>query len=108
MKLAPTTRWIIAKAALIPSRSIIARPDATSNVTRCYLIEEVGPLAAEAGYRVGEIVIARAVHDMSLRGGEYRRVMFVAEEVIIRVSGVSAEELIGLDGRPLLAQDPVP
>lgn len=108
MKLAPATRWIVAKAAIIPPKSAIVRPDETRNITRCYLIEEVGPLAAEAGYRVGDLVVARAVHDMFLQGGEYRRVMFIAEEVILKIFDVSVKDLIGLDGRPLLAQDPVP
>lgn len=98
MRLEPTRSWINAIAMVHKKQSPIIAPDATSKSTRCYLIEAVGPQAAEQGFAVGDLVIAKTVYDLFFYGGAYHRVKFVAEEVMDIVRDPRLDEFVLLDG----------
>ena len=98
MRLEPPRDWINAIAMLHRKPSPILAPDPAKGTTRCFLIEAVGPEAAEDGYCVGDIVVAKSVFDLFFYGGTYHRVTFVKDEVIQRVHDVSLNEFVLLDG----------
>lgn len=105
MKLEPVRDEILGVALLHRKQDgMIVVPHITKNVTRCYLIEEVGPEAAPGGYIRGDIVIARKVYDVVLHGGAFHRVTFQVADIIYRVRGVTIDEFTTLDNKPVLDQ----
>lgn len=103
MKLEPVRDEILG-VALLHSRQegSILLPHITKNVTRCYLIEEVGPEAEAANYKRGDIVIARKVYDILLYGGSFHRVTFQLTDIIYRVRSAGIEEFTTLDNKPVI------
>ena len=99
MRLEPVEDWITGFAVLHQKPSPIINPDVAKDTSRCFLIESVGPKAAEAGYEVGDIVVAKSVFDLKFYGGAYHRVTFVKGEVIQRVREAPLSEFILLDGK---------
>lgn len=103
MKLEPVKDWVIGRIAIIKRQGTIVDPNATSGITRCFLLEEVSPKAAEAGYAPGDIVVALRVYDMTIsRDRLPKRVVFSIEEIICRVRDVSLSEFVGIDEKPLV------
>ena len=98
MKLEPVRDWITGIAILHQKPSPIINPDVAKGTSRCFWIESVGPKAAEAGYKPGDIVVAKSVFDLLFYGGAYHRVTFVEEEVIQRVLDAPLSEFVLLDG----------
>ncbi len=98
MKLEPVEDWITAVAILHMKPSPIINLDAAKDSSRCFLIEGVGPKAAEAGYEVGQIVVAKSVYDLRFYNGAFHRVTFVKDEIIQRVLDARLEEFVLLDG----------
>lgn len=107
MKLVPVGSWknpdaMINATAMVHRRpGVIIRPDAAKNSTRCFLIESVSPEAEEAGYKPGDIVVAKHVWDLVFYGGEYHRVMFSVKEILQRVIDAQLEEFVDLRGQPV-------
>ncbi len=99
MRLEPVEAWITGIAMLHQKPSPIINPDAAKGTSRCFLIEAVGPKAAEAGYSRGDIVVAKSVFDLLFYGGAYHRVTFVKDEVIQRVREAPLSEFVLLDGK---------
>ena len=99
MRLEPVEDWITGIAMLHQKSSPIINPDAAKGTSRCFLIEAVGPKAAEAGYSRGDIVVAKSVFDLLFYGGAYHRVTFVKDEVIQRVREAPLSEFVLLDGK---------
>jgi len=98
VRLEPVEDWITGIAILHQKPSPIVKPDVTKDTSRCFLIEAVGPKAAEAGYHRGDIVVAKSVFDLLFYGGAYHRVTFVKGEVIQRVRDAPLNEFVLLDG----------
>lgn len=98
MKLEPVENWITGIAMVHKKPSPIVAPNPSANTTRCYLIESVGPKAAEAGYARGDVVVAKSVYDLLFYGGAYHRVTFLTDEVIQRVREAPLDEFLLLDG----------
>lgn len=98
MRLEPVEDWITGIAILHQKPSPIINPDVAKDTSRCFLIESVGPKAAEAGYARGDIVVAKSVFDLKFYGGVYHRVTFVKDEVIQRVREAPLNEFVLLDG----------
>ena len=94
MRLEPVEDWITAISILHQKPSPIIKPDVAKDTSRCFLIESVGPKAAEAGYKVGDIVVAKAVFDLKFYSGVYLRVTFVVGEVIQRVREAPLNEFV--------------
>lgn len=94
MRLEPVRDWITAISILHQKPSPIINPDVSKDTSRCFLIESVGPKAAEAGYKVGDIVVAKSVFDLKFYGGAYLRVTFVKDEVIQRVREAPLNEFV--------------
>lgn len=99
MRLEPVRDWINAIAMVHRKPGLIVMPDAAAKTTRCFLIEAVGPKAAEAGFCVGDLVVAKAVYDLFFYGGAYHRVKFLVEEVTEYVREARLEEFVLLDGQ---------
>lgn len=109
MRLEPDADWIIGRALLAKSKSIIVSPN-TRGITRFFLIDAVGPAASDAGYRIGDIVTPRTVFDAPFRIDIKGLVTFTAFErpydgfsrnVIWHARGTTIEEFTDLDGKPV-------
>lgn len=98
MRLEPPRDWINGIAMLHQKPSPIIAPDPAKGTTRCFLIEALGPKAIEAGYKVGDIVVALKVYDLLFYGGAYHRATFQVEEVFNHVHDVTLDEFVLLDG----------
>lgn len=102
MKLEPVRDWILGFAMLHRKQDgMIILPSSKKGVTRCYLIESVGPEAETAGYKRGDIVVAFKVYDQIFYGGAFHRVTFQLGDIIQRVHDVSLDEFTDIDGKPI-------
>jgi hypothetical protein len=105
MKLVPRRGWVIGRIAITKVSEMLVAPNATSGVTKFALLDLVSPEAEAAGFRPGDLVMARTMHNIFLKGGTYHRVTFPFEEVICIVHDVALDELIGSDGKPIQAKE---
>jgi hypothetical protein len=101
MKLEPRQNWVIGRVAITRVSDTIVAADPTRGVTKFALLEEVSVGAASAGLKPGDLVIAKTMQNIFLKGGSYHRVTFPEDEVICVARDVSLDELIGSDGHPL-------
>lgn len=106
MKLEPLKKWVIGRIAITKTSSTIVTPDIHKNVTKFVLIDAVSPEAAAEGFAVGDLVIAKAMHNIFLKGGTYHRVTFPIDEAVCKAYGVPLTEFVGVDGKPLEDQTP--
>lgn len=115
MRLEPVQKWVVGHVAITKMPGMIIAPQTGKNSTRCYVLETVSPEAAAAGYKPGDIVVAKSVYDQFFKGGTYHRVTFSMDEIIQRVhdaplneftdiNGRSLDETVGADGKPLEAR----
>lgn len=74
-------------------RSII-RPDQTKDTTKFILVDGVGPEAALAGIKVGDIVVPTAMAAIKLDGGSCIRAMLEEPSIGAVVGGLSPGELV--------------
>ena len=106
MKLEPLKNWVIGRIAITnTSGGTIVLADVTKNVTKFALLEAVSEEAAKLGYKPGDLVMARTMHNIFLKGGTYHRVTFPIDEAVCRVRDVSLSEFVGSDGKPLQAEE---
>lgn len=104
MILEPIRNWVVGRVAIAkPSQSVIGLPGLPKGVTRCYLIDAVGPEAAKDGFAPGDLVVATKVGDLMFLG--QHRVTFPIDDVIIRVKNAPLSEFVGIDGKPIEAQE---
>jgi hypothetical protein len=101
MKLEPLNGWVIGRVAITKASSTIVLADVTKNVTKFALLEEVSPEAERAGFKPGDLVMAKVMHNIFLKGGGYHRVTFPLDEAVCRVRDVPLSEFLGSDGKPL-------
>jgi len=99
MRLEPVGDIINGIVLLHQKPSAIISPDPSKGSTRCFLIESVAPAAREAGYKEGDIVVAKVVNDLLFYGGTYHRAIFTHDQVVERVLEVTLDEFVLLDGR---------
>jgi len=69
VKLTPRHSQIIGRVVIKRALSSIVRPDETRATTKFVLVDAVGPKAAAAGIRVGDIVLPRMMSNIQLDGG---------------------------------------
>ena len=105
MKLKPLQKWVIGRIAITRVSSTIVLSDATKNVTKFALIEAVSPEAEAAGFKIGDLVMAKTMHNIFLKGGSYHRVTFPIDEAVCIAEGVSFEDLLDAYGNPFQATD---
>lgn len=104
MKFEPVNKWIIGHALVPKVSSTIVLPGMNNKgVTRCYLITESSKEAAEAGYKPGDLVIAKHVWDITLKG---HRVTFTPDEIICRVKDCTLDEFTDLQSKPVVESLP--
>ena len=105
MRLEPLQNWIIGRVAITKTEGTIVLADPTKNVTKFILIDEVSPEAASKGFKVGQIVMPKAMNNIFLRGGTYHRVTCSIDELVCRVHDEPIENFVGSDNKPLTAVD---
>ena len=101
MNLEPLRGWMIGRVAITKTSDLIATVDPNKGVTKFALIEWVSDEAERAGFKPGQLVMAKTMHNIFLNGGRYFRVTFPIEEAICRVNDIPLEDFIGSDGKPL-------
>lgn len=100
MKLKPLQKWVIGRIAVTKMSSSIITPDANKGVTKFVLLEVVSEEAAAAGYNPGDLVIAKSMHNIFLKGGSYHRATFPIDEAVCRAEDVSLDEFVDIYGKP--------
>jgi hypothetical protein len=101
MRLAPRKGWVIGRIAITRVSETIIAPDASRGVTKFALVDLVSPEAEAEGFRPGDLVVARTMHNIFLKGGAYHRVTFPIDEVICVAHDIALDEFLGSDGKPL-------
>lgn len=102
MRLEPKGDWIIGIAMIHKKESeLIIRPDIAKGSSRCFLVEKVGPGAAGAGIKRGDIVCPEFVGDQLFYGGMYHRGVFEFTKIIDQVHDVTLDEFVDLYGKPI-------
>ena len=101
MKLIAVEGWMIGRIAITKMPGLIQAPDPTKGVTKFALIESVSDKAHAAGFRVGDLVMAKTMHNLFLKGGTLHRVTFPVDEAVCIVRDVPLSEFVSSDGKPL-------
>lgn len=70
----------------------IIRPDETKNTTKFILVDAVGPEAAAAGIKVGDIVVPTAIISLILDGGASFRPMVEERNVAAVITDAGLDE----------------
>lgn len=99
MRLEPRKDWVIGRIAITKVSSTLHVPDANRGVTKFVFLEEVSPDAERAGYRIGDLVLPKAMNNIFLKGGTYHRATFSAEDIVCRVHDVPLDELVDTNGK---------
>jgi hypothetical protein len=99
--LEPLGGWVVGRIAITRASSTIALADPNKNVTKFALLEAVSPEAAARGFRPGQLIMAKSMHNIFLRGGTYHRVTFPLEEIICRANNMPLSDFVGTDNKPL-------
>lgn len=85
MNLVPKRDQVLGRIVITKLKSAIVTPDETRGVTKFMLVDAVGPEAAAAGYKRGDLVLPRAMNNIFLHGGTYHRVICDAKEILTAV-----------------------
>lgn len=101
MRFRPIKNWVIARVAITKMTGTIVSPNATSKTTRFYLLESISPEAEKAGFKVGELWMARQVYDIFLHGGAFHRVTFSIDEAICIAEDAKLSDFVDVHGKPL-------
>jgi hypothetical protein len=105
VKLKPLQKWVIGRIAITKVSDTIVLSDATRGVTKFALIEAVSPEAEAAGFKPGDLVMAKTMHNIFLKGGKFHRVTFPIDEAVCLVEGVPFDDLLDAYGNPFQAID---
>lgn len=98
MKLVPKRDQILGRLLITKLDSPIVVADATKGVTKMLLVLAVGADAAEEGYKVGDLVIPRAIGNMPLRGGSRYTYFCDRKDVLFSVEGANPDDFLDGDG----------
>jgi hypothetical protein len=98
MRIEGAGNWIVGFALLPKPESAIISPDPKKGVTRHYLLETVGPEAAAAGYKAGDIVVAERVYDTFPM--HQHRVSITCDKIMYWVRDVPLSAFTDLQGKP--------
>lgn len=101
MKLIPCKNWVIGRVAITKMNSTIVAPDASRGVTKFALLDAVSPEAEAAGFKPGDLVMAKTMHNIFLRGGVDHRVTFPIDEAVCIARDAPLSEFVGNDGKAL-------
>lgn len=69
MKIVPRHNQILGRIVIKKTGGAIVRPDDTANTTKFVLVDAVGPGAAAAGIKVGDLVLPNALGNIVIDGG---------------------------------------
>jgi hypothetical protein len=105
MRLEPQRGWMLGHIAItkMPPSTIINPADPNKGVTKFALLEAVSEEAKKAGFKAGDLVMAKTMHNIFLKGGTFHRVTFPLEEAICIARDVPLSDFIGSDGKDLVA-----
>lgn len=102
IELEPLKNWVIGRIAITKASETIVISDVSRGVSKFILIDEVSEEAEKAGFKPGQLVLPRAMNNIFLKGGSYHRATCSIDELVCRVrGGVSLDEFVGTDGKPL-------
>ncbi len=101
MRYEPVNSWLIGHALVAKKKSEITLLDNKHGVTRHYWIEDASEEAQAAGYKPGDMVVAKLVYDMYLHLTEHR-VTFQMSEIISKVHDFSLDDFVTLKERPFV------
>lgn len=101
MRLVPKRDQVIGRVAITKLSERIIAPDATKNVTKFVLLEEISPEAEAKGYKQGDLVLPRAMNSIFLKGGAYHRVVFSIDEIVCVVHDLPLDDLVDVYGNPI-------
>ena len=94
MKFVPRHNQAIGRVITKRIMSTIIRPDETRNTTKFVLIDGVGPGAAAAGIKVGDIVLPSVMANISLDGGVSFRPLLDEKDIRAFVTGIPLDEFV--------------
>ena len=103
MKLDPVNKHVIGRIAITKRAptAIHLAEDINKGVSKFVLLEELSPEAIAAGYIPGNMVLPTSIKNIFLKGGAYHRATFSIDEIICKLEGVSIDDFIGPDGKPI-------
>lgn len=94
MKFIPRHNQVIGRMVMKRMLTSIVRPDETKGTTKFVLIDAVGPGAAAAGLKVGDVVVPSSMSHVVLDGGVSFRPLVEEANVALIVTDVSLDELL--------------
>lgn len=99
MRYEPVNGWIVGHALVIKTKSAIVLANPAHGITRHYWIESASEEAEKAGYKAGDMVVAKMVYDMYLYRSEHR-VVLTADQIISKVHEFSLDDFVTLKDEP--------
>jgi hypothetical protein len=90
----PRRDQIIGRIVIQRRKSAVVRPDETRDTTKLILVDAVGPIAAAAGIRVGDVVLPNAMGNIVLDGGVSFRPILSEANVLATMVGLRVEEML--------------
>jgi hypothetical protein len=93
VKFIPRHNQIIGRIVIKRMLSTIVRPDETKNTTKFVLVDAVGPDAAAAGLKIGDVVLPNVMSNIFLDGGAVYRPLVDEKSVACVVADVTLDEL---------------
>lgn len=93
MKFAPRGHLSIGRMTIKKSDSMIILTD-ENQVTKFFLVESVGPVAAAAGIKVGDLIVASKLGNIVLNGGTIYLPVLEAQNAVFFVEDVTLDQLL--------------
>ena len=92
MKFIPRHAQIVGRTIMKRVLTTIVRPDENKNTTKFILIDGLGPEAAAAGLKVGDIVLPTKIGNVMIDGGVSVRPIMVEQDVAFVLADVRLED----------------
>ena len=93
MKFAPRGHLCIGRMTIRKSDSMIILTD-EAQVTKFFLVDSVGPLAAADGIKVGDLIVASKLGNIVLNGGTVYIPVLEAQNAVFFVEDVTLDQLL--------------
>lgn len=93
MKFIPRHSQAVGRTVIKKPKSNIILLNETKNTTKFVLIDAVGPGAAAAGLKVGDVIIARVINNIVMSGGALFRPMVEEKDVALFVTDLGPGDL---------------
>lgn len=90
----PRHKQVIGRIAIKRVLRSIIRPDETKDTTKFILVDGVGPDAAAAGIKVGDIVVPTTMAAIKLDGGSSIRAILEEPTIGAVVGGITISDLV--------------